>query len=104
MFRFSTPRHKFKLPDGVDPTSIEKLFITYKQSGKTIVEKTKDEVTFESGKAVWRLTQEETGRFRPRVPAKIQMRILFENGNSFPSYEVEIEVKDVLKEGVINGD
>lgn len=73
MYRATTPTHTFNVP--FETEFIDALIITYQQKGKTIVEKTKDDVTFDEKKIIVTLTQEETNMFDKGDTAKVQLRV-----------------------------
>jgi hypothetical protein len=98
MYRASTPTHYFRLPYA--PEEIKEIWLTYSQSGANLLRKTMDELTYKDG--VWsiRLTQEETNKFSD-VYATAQIRVLLNNGDSFPSEKFRLVVHDVLDDEVM---
>lgn len=100
MRRATTPTHEFELLD-LDPTLISKIRITYAQSGKIIVTKNKEDITFEGNVAKVRLTQEETIKFDENKIVKIQIRVLT-LGNDAPASEImKIPCLEVLDDEVM---
>ena len=77
------------------------LYITYKQDGKTVIEKDRSSISIEDGVASVRLTQEETLLFSDRWKCHIQVRLRTSAGDALVSNVANIPVYDVLKEGVI---
>ena len=58
--RGTTPTHSFTLPDELNGVELAALYITYRQDGKTVIEKDRSSISIEDGVASVRLTQEET--------------------------------------------
>lgn len=95
MFRFTTPRHTFTFPQ--DPETYLQIRITYKQMGRIILTKEKENMSFgENNTAYFRLTQEETSRFQAGIDVKFQAHVQVEDGNVYASEEMLLRVKDVL--------
>ena len=70
----TTPTHRFELPFSAD--LIADVEITYKQSGKEILKKHKEDCTID-GKAVsTRLSQDDTFLFSDVMNVEIQIRVL----------------------------
>ena len=63
MYRATTPTHKFAFPR--DLSEFKTVLVTYKQKGKIVMEKTKDDLTIDGNKASFVLTQEEANAFSP---------------------------------------
>ena len=95
MFRFTTPRHTFTFPQ--DPSTYLGIRITYKQNGEIILQKEKEDMTFDNGnKAYYQLTQEETAKFKAGYDVKFQAHVQVQDGNVYASEEMTLRVKDVL--------
>ena len=99
--RGTTPVHSFTLPDELKDVDFAALYITYKQDGKTVIEKDRSSISIEDGVASVRLTQEETLLFSDRWKCYIQVRLRTAAGDALVSNVIDIPVYDVLKEGVI---
>ena len=99
--RGTTPVHSFTLPDELKDVDFAALYITYRQDGKTVLEKDRNSISIEDGVASVRLTQEETLLFSDRWKCHIQVRLRTSAGDALVSNVVNIPVCDVLKEGVI---
>ena len=99
--RGTTPVHSFALPDELKDVDFAALYITYKQDGKTVIEKDRSSISIEDGVASVRLTQEETLLFSDRWKCHIQVRLRTSAGDALVSNVANIPVYDVLKEGVI---
>ena len=97
MYRVTTPTHIFHLP--FDTSGILRLILTYSQDGKTILEKTEEEVTMDENTISVTLTQEETLLFETQ-PVYIQFRIKM--GESvLASKKLKLSVYEVLNEEVM---
>lgn len=95
MFRYTTPRHTFTFPQ--DPSTYLGIRITYKQNGEIVLQKEKEDMTFETGnKASYQLTQEETSRFKAGHDVKFQAHVQVQDGNVYASEEMTLRVKDVI--------
>ena len=80
---------------------IAALYITYKQKGKTVLEKTLNDCTFEAGYVSVNLSQEDTLKLTDDAIIKIQIRVRFKDGFTNKSKIIETYADEVLKEGVI---
>lgn len=94
MIRITTPQHIFTFPQ--DPSGYAAIRITYKQCGKIILQKTKEDMTFgEDNAASFILTQSETARFRTGFDVQFQAHVKV--GDSvFASEIMTLSVSDVL--------
>lgn len=109
MIRATTPKHTFIFE--TDPTIYSRILITYAQNDKIIMEKEKDDLTFEetadstfgdTGYCAWfRMTQEETKKFDARYPVKLQVRVLTTFGEALASEKKTLSVQDVLNDEVL---
>lgn len=100
MIRATTPTHRFKL--NTDISKLEKVLITYSQEGTVLIDKDLDDCDVISGDTIeLTLTQEETKKFKANVNAKIQVRVLTEEGTAFASHVYYTSVSDVLNDEVI---
>ena len=99
--RGTTPTHSFTLPDELNGVELAALYITYRQDGKTVIEKDINAISVKDGVASVRLTQEETLLFSDRRKCCIQVRLRTDAGDALVSNVVDIPVYNVLKEGVI---
>lgn len=95
--RGSTPTNTFKV--NIDLQGA-RVYITYKQNGKIIVEKTGGDVTITENKLITRLTQEETLRFNTG-PVRIQIRYVRPNGSADASNIIDTRAEEILKDGEI---
>lgn len=110
MIRGTTPTNTFT--STVDLSDAEVVYITYDQRGETVVEKTKEDITFYTPEQTQentpttyafsvQLTQEETLRFTAKHSVEIQVRARFSNGSAPASKIISTTADRVLKEGVI---
>lgn len=103
MFRATTPLHKFVFD--LDPELFKEILITYAQNGRIIVEKRKEDLSFEPAdndcyQASVKLTQAEANRFRAGE-VNIQIRVLTLGGDALACEIKTIPVKDVLNDEVL---
>ena len=95
--RGSTPLNIFNVNVDLRDATI---YITYKQAGKTIIEKTGSDIEVEENQITTRLTQEETLRFKTG-PVKIQIRYVKQDGTADASNIIETRAEEILKDGEI---
>ena len=76
------------------------VYITYKQNGEIIVEKSGDDIAIEETYVSTKLTQEETLRFKDGV-VRIQIRYVRESGQADASNILETRAEEILKDGEI---
>ena len=100
MWRGTTPKHIFTLPEGVKLSDFVAVYVTYSQNGETILEKTEADLTpTDSGFTVI-LSQADTLLFT-QGPVKIQLRAKKPNGEAVASDIISSTAKEVLKDGEI---
>jgi len=109
MIRGTTPTNTFTVT-GVDLTDA-KIYLTYAQNGKTLFEKTEDDldVTVEAGLSpvstlVAKLTQAETLQMSTGTMVRIQLRAIFSDGTTIATKIVEKPVGEILKDEEISYD
>lgn len=95
----TTPTHLFNVD--VDLTTAVVIYITYEQGKRTIIEKTKEDITITENTLEVKLTQEETLAFSLSSRVDIQIRARFEDGSAVASNIMRATVEEILKEGVI---
>lgn len=95
--RGSTPTNIFNV--NIDLRGA-KVYITYKQNGENIVEKSGDDIVVEENYISTKLTQAETLRFNPGL-VRIQVRYVRESGQADASNILETRAEEILKDGVI---
>ena len=98
MHRGTTPTNIFRAD--VDLTSASVLFITYKQNGKVVLEKTIDDVSIHGEMVEVRLSQRETLLFSEGI-VTIQIRAKFQDGSVIASSLIRTNAREILKEGEI---
>lgn len=114
MKRGSTPTHIFKTD--VPLINIQELYLTYKQGNYKVVEKTLDDVILnpEEFTIEVHLTQEETLMFSDQnwswlnpnenladKEIRVQLRILYEDGEAIVTDTIIMTLQDILKDGEI---
>lgn len=105
MRRGTTPTNTFTLDLDLSAATV---FITYGQSGKPIIEKTGEDLTFGttgSGQEqvytiTVELTQEDTLKFRPGG-VDIQIRYIMADGTADASNIIKTTFDGIIKDGVI---
>lgn len=96
MRRGDTETMTLTLPEAV---TAEAMFITFRQGGRTVLEKSFENV---SGTSVnVSLGQEDTLLFAANSPVTMQLRYRDSEGNVRSSNPVRFTVGEVLKDGVI---
>ena len=95
--RGSTPENIFNVNIDLRDATI---FITYKQNGKVIVEKTGEDIEVTEQQLTTHLTQEETLKFKTG-PVRIQIRYVKEDGMADASNIIETRAEEILKDGEI---
>ena len=99
MRRGTTPTNTFK--SNVDLTTAEVIFITYKQAGITVIEKTIEDITIDEDDLEVTLSQDETLRFNPRQEVEIQVRARLPGEKAIASNIIKTTVGRILKDGEI---
>ena len=111
MIRATTPTHRFFFDDNPEE-NFQIILITYAQNGKIILEKHKEDLSFDScdrldGKTVYiaslKFTQEETNKFaaNPKGTVNIQVRAVTYDGEAIASDISQISVENVLNDEVL---
>ena len=111
MIRATTPKQLFYFES--DPSVYQKILVTYAQNGSIVLEKGKEDLTFEvvespchEGEeaylAWFRMTQEETNLFKEKKAVLVQVRVLTEDGEALASEKRSIGVDDVLNDEVLS--
>jgi len=98
MRRGSTPVNVFDVD--IDLTGAT-IFITYRQNGVNIIEKTGQDIAVTSKDLTVSLSQEETLIFTEGV-VEIQIRYVFPNGQADASNIMRVSAERILKDGVIS--
>lgn len=102
MKRLSTPTHRFPTHLGEDVLrEIKSVMITYSQDGIKVLDKVGAAVTIDGNVFVTNLTQEETKKFTEGRDVEMQIRILLNSGNSYPSNIMVTDCERVLNDEVM---
>lgn len=99
MRRGTTPTHTFSTD--VDLTGASVIWLTYKQGGKVLLTKEKDDMTVTAESIEVTLTQNETLTFSDNKGVEMQIRAKFPNGSAIASNVMHASVDKILKDGVI---
>lgn len=111
MRRGTTPTNKFKTT--TDVTGMEALYITYRQEGRTIIEKSLSEIEiYEEVKTVGdeeetiyvmetKLSQADTLALSSIGDVEIQVRGKYGDGSVIACQVIKVPVCRILKEGII---
>lgn len=96
--RGSTPTNVFNL--NIDLTDA-RVYVTYMQKGKVIVEKSNENLDITSDSLVVSLTQEDTLKFAPG-DVEVQIRYVKADGSADASNIMTISATRILKDGQIS--
>ena len=99
MKRGTTPTNTFKT--NIDLTGA-KVFLTYSQRGRVVLEKTGDDLEITAEAIVTRLTQKDTLGFDALQKVSIQIRYVFPDGTAGASNIMTVTVGEILKDGEIS--
>lgn len=100
MWRGTTPTHTFTLPDGVHFEDFAVVYLTYAQGGRTVLEKTKNEMEATDDGFRLIFSQADTLCFSPG-PVSIQIRARYPDGRAVASSIITTTAQEVLKDGEI---
>lgn len=100
MQRGTTPTHTFTFGESLSGAKFDKVFITYKQSEKTVIEKTIDDIAVTDESFIVKLTQAETLLFSPGQ-VRIQIRVKTAAGEALASNIITVSAEELLKDGEI---
>lgn len=103
MRRATTPLHNFMFEE--NPTTFERILITYAQGNNIVLEKEKSDLSFtNNGDGTWtasfRMTQEEANNFKV-YPTSVQVRVLTTDGEALASNIFAVNIKNVLDDEVL---
>lgn len=90
----------------IDLSDAAAVFITYKQAGYTIIEKTIDDITITEDEEHNQtlsvdLSQVDTLAFAAAIPVQIQIRARLVDDSAVASNIINTNVGEILKDGVI---
>ena len=99
MRRGSTPTNVFTVPMDLHNATV---YIDYEQNGQIVLEKTNDDMTFDSDPytITIELSQEDTLKFKPGTVC-VQIRYVFANGDADASNIIKTTFERIIKDGVI---
>lgn len=98
MYRGTTPTMVLTV-EGISEIDISQLYLSLRQFGNTI-EKTLEDVKLKGNVLYCTLTQEETlSLFEGKV--ELQIRIKSKSNVAYATNKIQVDVQDILKEGVI---
>lgn len=95
----STPRHRFELP--FPATELAVAYVTYTQDEKLVLEKSLPDFTLDGNAVYYRLSQEETLRFKEGRPVRMQFDYRTTSGLRAPSEFFTLTVGKTQKREVI---
>lgn len=98
MFRGTTPTLILKVP--IDTSLISKVYITFKQKGRTRLEKELKDCTCEENQLVVPLTQADT-LLLDASECELQLRTKLSTQQVFASKPKKISISDIFKDGEI---
>lgn len=101
MYRFTTPKHTFILPEEIIVDYLEWANLSYSQCNALIKEFNLDKIIVDSedNSLIVHFTQEETSVFE-KGTAKVQLRVGYE-GEALTTDEYEFKVYDVINRKVL---
>ena len=97
MTRGTTPTHTFTVP--IDASDVAKIRVIYSQHGRVIL--TRDYDTYQDGKLVVQLSQEETLDFSSTQPVYIQLRVITLAGEALASEVIQTCAARLLEDEVL---
>ncbi|MBO5638651.1 MAG: phage major capsid protein [Oscillospiraceae bacterium] len=100
MWRGTTPTYSFTLPEGVRLSDFSTVYLTFAQNGKTVLEKTIDELEPTDDGFRLLFSQADTLCFSPGA-VKIQLRARMPDGTAVASNVISTTAQEVLKDGEI---
>lgn len=99
--RGTTATIEIIIPDDINVAEAETMYVTVGQSDIPVIERSIEQLMIEGQTVRANLTQEETLSLNHKINASIQIRLKLANGGAFASQKKTVDVKDVIKEGVI---
>lgn len=98
--RATTPVQTYILPETIKPETIEWALWTYKQKGKTVIEKELADLTISGQDLSFMMTQEETNRLVAGFPLYVQLRIGI-GEKAYRTNIVTLSVGEVLNDTIM---
>jgi len=99
MIRGTTPTIVYTLP--IEGNLIQEIWFTIQQGKKNIIEKTMQDFQVSGNVIKLTLSQEETLKINAGTPFKYQARFLTKSGNNFAHEIRQMDIGDLLREGVM---
>lgn len=98
MYRGTTPTNVFRTD--VDLANASVLFVSYKQNGKVVLEKSLEDVSVKKTLVTVNLTQKETLLFQDGI-VTIQIRAKFPDNTAIASNLIRTTAEEIVKDGEI---
>lgn len=98
MYRGTTPTNVFRTDVDLENASV--LFVSYKQNGKVVLEKSLEDVSVKKTLVTVNLTQKETLLFQDGI-VTIQIRAKFPDNTAIASNLIRTTAKEIVKDGEI---
>lgn len=99
--RGTTPYITFTTTDNIDLSAVKTVWLSVKQSGSIVIDKTTSDLTINSKSISIRLSQEDTLKLEKGVMAYIQIRLLTDTDLAYATDEEYMPIEDIIKDGVI---
>lgn len=99
MMQGTTPVNIFTIP--FEKSEIKNLSVVYAQSNKVIIKKKMRDCELNDNEIIVRLSQEDTFAFDDRLRVKIQVRVLTNDGESYVSDPIYVDVSECLDDEVL---
>lgn len=98
MYRGTTPTNVFRTDVDLENASV--LFVSYKQNGKVVLEKSLEDVNVKKTLVTINLTQKETLLFQDGI-VTIQIRAKFPDNTAIASNLIRTTAEEIVKDGEI---
>lgn len=98
MYRGTTPTNVFRTDVDLENASV--LFVSYKQNGKVVLEKSLEDVSVKKMLVTVNLTQKETLLFQDGI-VTIQIRAKFPDNTAIASNLIRTTAEEIVKDGEI---
>lgn len=98
MHRGTTPTNVFRTDVDLENASV--LFVSYKQNGKVVLEKSLEDVSVKKTLVTVNLTQKETLLFQDGI-VTIQIRAKFPDNTAIASNLIRTTAEEIVKDGEI---
>lgn len=98
MYRGTTPTNVFRTDVDLENASV--LFVSYKQNGKVVLEKSLEDASVKKTLVTVNLTQKETLLFQDGI-VTIQIRAKFPDNTAIASNLIRTTAEEIVKDGEI---